>query len=200
MQPLDDVFQYRPLDDEHGVYVSTLPPNVREETADFETLWNLHPADYPEIFLHGRNVKIPRWQQAFGEDYHFSGKVSRGLPIPEGLISIWQWACQAVDTRLNGLLLNWYDAQLGHYIGKHRDSTTHMIENAPIVTVSLGEERTFRLRPYGGQGFQDISMPDGTVIVVPYSTNLAWTHEVPKSTRAKHRRISITLRAFETNS
>ena len=37
--------------------------------------------------------------------------------------------------------------RLDHYIGAHRDSTASMIEGVPIVTVSLGEERAFRLRP-----------------------------------------------------
>ncbi len=199
MQPLGEAFSFQSLDDVDGLFVSMLPLDVREQMANFETLWQLHPEEHAEIFLHGRTVKIPRWQQAFGEDYHFSGKVSVASPIPSELEPVWRWACEAIDSRLNGLLLNWYDARLGHYIGKHRDSTTHMIEQAPIVTVSLGEERTFRMRPYGGQGFHDVPMPDGTVIVVPYDTNLRWTHEVPKSTRAKDRRISITLRAFESN-
>ncbi|WP_166824898.1 alpha-ketoglutarate-dependent dioxygenase AlkB [Thalassoroseus pseudoceratinae] len=199
MQGFDEASQFHQLDDEHGVFVTDLPVSVREQLADFETLWNLHPEEYSEIFLHGRTVKIPRWQQAYGEDYHFSGKVSHGLPVPTELMPVWNWACETIDSRLNGLLLNWYDARLGHYIGKHRDSTSQMIEHAPIVTVSLGEERTFRMRPYGGKGFHDFAMPDGTVIIIPYATNLAWTHEVPKSTRAKDRRISITLRAFQKN-
>lgn len=93
---------------------------------------------------------------------------------------------------------DWYDGQLGHYIGKHRDSTKNMVHGAPIVTISSGEQRTFRLRPWkGAAGSQhDFPAADGTVFVMPYETNLAWTHEVPKSARCTGRRISVTLRAF----
>lgn len=85
---------------------------------------------------------------------------------------------------------------LGHYIGRHRDSTRNMVEGAPIVTVSFGERRNFRLRPCKGKGFKDFPATDGTVFIMPYETNLAWTHEVPKSAKLRGRRISITFRAF----
>jgi alkylated DNA repair dioxygenase AlkB len=71
-----------------------------------------------------------------------------------------------------------------------------MIEGAPIVTVSYGATRTFRLRPWKGDGVRDFEARDGTVFVMPYATNRAWTHEVPHNAKSLGRRISITLRAF----
>ena len=144
----------------------------------------------------GRRVKIPRWQQAFGKDYHFSGQTSEAAPVPCLLAPLLAWVRQGVDDRLNGLLVNWYDGKLGHYIGPHRDSLINMIEGDPIVTISLGEERTFRLCPWRGRGFVDFPARDGTVFVMPYGTNLAWTHAVPASRRHTGRRISVTLRGF----
>jgi hypothetical protein len=32
---------------------------------------------------------------------------------------------------------------------------------------------------------------------MPYDTNLAWKHQVPKAAKRLGRRISVTLRAFE---
>jgi alkylated DNA repair dioxygenase AlkB len=106
------------------------------------------------------------------------------------------WAREAVDARLNGLLFNWYDAERAHYIGKHRDSTKNMIEGAPIVTISLGASRLFRLRPWRKPGIVDLEADHGAVIVIPYATNLEWTHEVPHRAADHGRRISITLRGF----
>ena len=54
----------------------------------------------------------------------------------------------------------------------------------------------FRLRQWKGQGMQDIKVNDGSVLVLPYSTNMAFTHEVPSSKRLTGRRISVTIRAF----
>ena len=71
-----------------------------------------------------------------------------------------------------------------------------MHNGAPIVTVSLGQDRVFRLRPWKGKGFRDFDAENGTVFVMPYNTNQAWTHEVPKAKRFQGRRISVTFRAF----
>ena len=144
----------------------------------------------------GGPVKTPRWQQAYGADYHYTGRVNKALPVPPLLQPLLDWSRGAVAKELNGILLNWYDGSMGHYIGKHRDSIQNMVAGSPIVTISFGEERTFRLRPWRQSGFQDFPARDGTVFVMPYDTNLAWTHEVPTRAKRQGRRISVTIRAF----
>ena len=173
-----------------------LPARLRFDAAAFEALWRLHPPEYHEILMHGRVVKTPRWQQAFGMDYRYTGRVNRALPVPPLLGPLHDWARGLVDGRLNSLLVNWYDGALGHYMGRHRDSTGEMIEGAPIVTVSLGGGRVFRLRPYRATGRRDFPARDGAVFVMPYETNRAWTHEVPRAVRSAGRRVSVTFRAF----
>lgn len=184
------------LDAMHGFLVGQLPAHLRLSPAQFEALWALHPATFHEIKIHGKLVKTPRWQQAYGADYKYTGNVNKALPIPPSLEPLHAWAREAIDPRLNGLLLNWYDPAHAQYIGNHRDSTVDMIEGAPIVTVSYGGERAFRLRPWKGEGFRDFAARDGTVFVLPYETNLAYTHEVPHNASSTGRRISVTLRAF----
>ena len=103
---------------------------------------------------------------------------------------------EIVSTALTDPQDRWH---LSHYIGRHRDNTKNMIKDTPIVTVSLGEERIFRLRPFRAKGKIDFEANDKTVFIMPYETNLRWTHEVPKSKRLMGRRISITLRAFENS-
>src|SRR5512142_1243688 len=75
-----------------------------------------------------------------------------------------------------------------------------MIQDAPIVTISLGEERIFRLSHPRTKRRRDFAACDGTVFITPYETNLAWKHGVPHSARRRGRRISITIRAFEEGS
>jgi alkylated DNA repair dioxygenase AlkB len=118
------------------------------------------------------------------------------LPVDSQLQPFLDWAHSAVDAQLNGILVNWYDGGLRHYIGRHRDSTANLVVGAPIVTISLGEERVFRLRPWKGKGIIDFPAANGMVFVLPYETNLHWTHEVTHRTRDIGRRISVTLRAF----
>ena len=74
-----------------------------------------------------------------------------------------------------------------------------MISGAPIVTISFGEERLFRLRPWRAVPADpktDSVAVNGAVFVMPYDTNLPFTHEVPPSSNKIGRRVSLTLRAF----
>ena len=193
---MHDAFHCKRLDDAHVLFRGQLPPTVRTDAALFEALWGMHPAERHEIRMVGRAVRIPRWQQAFERDYKFAGGVAAALPVPALLERFLDWSRAAVDARLNGLLVNWYDAAHRHYIGRHRDSPDGLVEGSPIVTISLGAERLFRLRPWKGPGPHDFAAADRAVFVVPYATNRAWTHEVPHRAIDAGRRISITLRAF----
>ena len=194
-----DGFRRIDLDERHRLYHGRLPDSLTLDTARFETLWSLHPADYHEIRVHHRLVRTPRWQQAYGRSYVFSGFESPALPTPGVLAPLLRWCRATIDMRLNGLLLNWYDGALGHYISAHRDSRRNLVARAPIVTVSFGEERIFRLRPYRGKGYIDLETLDGDVFLMPWETNLAWTHELPRFRRYRGRRISLTVRAFDTD-
>lgn len=190
-------FQAHALDGGCLFHTGWLPEPLRPSTtADLDALWDLHPAGYHRIVMAGRPVDTPRWQQAYGRDYRYTGRVNRALPVPALYAPYLAWARAHIDPRLNGLLLNWYDGRKGHYIGRHRDSTSGMIEGAPIVTISMGEVRPFRLRPWRQRGFVDFTAAHGSAFILPYATNLAWTHEIPKSKQAVGRRISLTLRAF----
>jgi len=147
--------------------------------------------------MHGKLVQTPRWQQAYGRDYFYTQRLNRALPILPAMQPFLDWGVKAIDAQLNGILINWYDGTLKHYIGRHRDSTADMVYGSPVVTISLGDERIFRLRPWKGQGIRDFPATNGTVFIMPWDTDQAWTHEVPRRARDCGRRISITLRAFK---
>lgn len=132
----------------HLILAGLLPNHLLPTPEQFGVLWDMHPLDFHEIKMHGRLVKTPRWQQAFGHDYAYAGRVNRALPVPTILGPLLTWAQEVVDARLNGILVNWYEGSRRHYIGRHRDSIIGLVEGSPIVTISLGAERTFRLRPW----------------------------------------------------
>src|SRR5207248_8223795 len=75
------------------------------------------------------------------------------------------WSSDVCSSDL-GVLLNWYEGP-GHYIGPHHDSVKLMIDGAPIVTVSFGETRIFRLTQGKGVEAKTLNFPatDGTVFV-----------------------------------
>jgi alkylated DNA repair dioxygenase AlkB len=193
-----DIVEHRVF--EWAFFVSGLREKLARESLErFGELWELHPAEFYEMKqpFTGKSIPVPRWQQAYGRDYRYSGNVNRALPISPLLGPYLAWAREQFDERLNGLLLNWYDAEREHRIGPHRDSTVGLVQGAPIVTISLGASRMFRLWPTKGKGFVDFDAAHGTVFVLPWETNLSVKHGVPHRARDEGRRISITARAFE---
>jgi alkylated DNA repair dioxygenase AlkB len=184
----------------HDFFSARLPQELdRFGWLRLTELWDLHPTQFHKIRqpFTGKTIPLPRWQQAYGQDYAYTGTVNIALPVAPILEPFLFWVRDEFDARLNGLLLNWYDAEQRHYIGTHRDSIIGLVAGSPIVTISLGATRTFRLRPRRGRGFVDFSAAHGTVFVMPWQTNLDMRHEVPNQKCATGRRISITARAFD---
>jgi alkylated DNA repair dioxygenase AlkB len=183
----------------HTFLTRKLPAVLDSEArARFDDLWALHPEAFHEITqpFTGKTIPLPRWQQAYGHDYRYTGTVNRALAIPSILDPYLAWSCTQFDESLNGLLLNWYDAEQRHHVGAHRDSRVGLVVGSAIVTISLGATRNFRLRPMRGKGFVDFEARHGGVFILPWGTNLNVKHEVPHQATVSGRRISITLRAF----
>lgn len=179
-------------------FAGTLPHNLCWNQATFERAWFLHPADRHIVVIITPKV-TPRWQQSYGASYAYSGSKNNALPVPQLFVPLLRWVQTTIDPRLNGLLLNWYEGP-ADYIGEHHDSTKDLVRGTPIITVSFGEERTFRLTR--GKGTEketsDFQATHGTVFVMPWETNRAWKHAVPKRASYSGRRISVTLRAFSS--
>ncbi len=185
-----------PLDEAHFIELYHQVEELKIDEEKFNKLWDERPDEYHQIKIHGRLVKTPRWQQAYGKNYEYSGSRNNALPILRMDPSYLDWCKKIISENLNGILVNWYDGKRNHYIGKHRDSTKGLIKGSPIVTISHGQERIFRLRPFRGKGYQDLVVKNGDVLVIPWDTNKTYTHEVPHFTKYKGRRISVTLRAY----
>lgn len=181
---------------EHGM----LPAGHLIEQRLFEELWDLHPEEQHLVRMYGRMVPTPRYQQSYLRNYEYSGSKNNALPCPPLLKPLLVWLQKELCQSLNGLLLNWYDGP-DHYIGPHHDSTKSLVPGMPIVTVSFGEQRRFRLSRGKGSDKKnvDIPAPHGQIIVLPWETNLVWKHSVPKSAKYRGRRISVTCRSFQVN-
>ena len=101
----------------------------------------------------------------------------------------------------NQILINWYKNGL-HYIGVHSDNTKPLVIDSPIVSISLGQERIFRIKDKNKKTIiKDIILKDKAVITMGGAFQTYYTHEVPKVTGKKGeqlgRRINITFRAFK---
>ena len=81
-------------------------------------------------------------------------------------------------------------------MGPHRDDVRDLVPGSSVLTVSLGATRTLRMRRWKGKRRTDLSLEHGTAVVIPWATNLRWTHEVLRGPRDGGRRVSVTLRCF----
>ncbi len=165
----------------------------------FDGLWALRPPLKRQVPFLGKPVTLPRREQAYERSYRFSRATATAVAAPPLLRPYLDWAKSFVDARLIGILVNWYDGEDHDYIGPHRDNTRQLVPGCPIVTVSLGEERVFRLTraAKGDKCVRDVIVRNGSVVVLPWDTNRHWKHGVPSFARYRGRRISVTLRAFK---
>jgi hypothetical protein len=69
------------LDEAHSLFTGVLPAPLVPDATEFDELWALHPDTFHEIVMHGRKVRTPRWQQAYGVDYTYTGNVNRALRV-----------------------------------------------------------------------------------------------------------------------
>ena len=175
-----------------------LPEQLVWSQEQFEHHWEKHPLERHMVKMIGKLIQVPRWQQAEGASYSYTGSRNNAIPVRRSLMPLLHWSQETIDSRLNGLLLNYYEGT-EDYIGAHHDSTKGLVSGSPIVTISFGETRIFRLTRWECRKRveqQDFSASHGDVFVVGWNLNKAWKHEVLKRTAYTGRRISVTLRAF----
>lgn len=181
------------LDPKHVLWQGEVTDSLALRDTAFDALWELRPTDFRTIRSREKSAKSLPWSQDFLKSYESSGEQA----APSDLIAPYlKWAQTNIDPRLNGLHVEWYDSRHGHCVTKHRDNTAGLVKGAPIATIYLGESHVFRLRPCQKSGMRDFRADHGTAFILPYTTNLAWTHEVPATRPTSGRCVSITLRAF----
>lgn len=167
-----------------------------EADYDWQTIWDAHPVEQMKVTIYDRETSVPRWVQAYGKDYAYSGQVATALPTPDWLVPFFDCA-KKISPAVNGALVNWYDGGLKHRIGAHRDNESDLQEGSDIITISLGEERVFRFRKFKAKEPPiDLIVKDKSVLVIPWDTNMAYTHEVPHFARYTGKRVSVTFRTF----
>jgi len=187
--------------------VWSLPVDVRVSRVEFDALLRDKPAERGTVKIMGREVVVPRWQEAYGRPYRFSGvdhQPTRATPplVTRLLEHIPRVVPQVTP---NSALVIWYTDGT-QYIGRHADDEgqirTTVAGESFIVTVSLGAERTFRIRSRPEHAIvRDVVMRDNHAYVMCGRFQKEFTHEIVKVSGAKATtvgpRISVTLREFK---
>ncbi len=175
----------------------------------YNNFYSLHEADLlftqlqaelawqeESIFIYGRWVKVPRlmcWYGDAGAWYRYSGVNHQPLP--------WTSALQAIRARVelqcrcafNSVLANLY-RHGNDSMGCHADDEEELGLNPVIASLSLGEQRLFKLHHKQRKEKLDIVLGHGDLLVMAGSLQHHWLHSVPKTKKLKTPRINLTFR------
>ena len=184
---------------------------------DVEGIWRSKPKEQPIGLIMGIPVQFPRYTQSFGQDYTFAGQTATAkdlIELPSFLKGVLK-CIQKRDPNVNGVLLNYYDSELGHYIGKHSDDEKQLIKGSTIYSLTLcnteDHYRRFRLTPKKRN--RDEEDPNGTTTQLIYALHNGDMFEMGGDCQSTHyheimkarerddcesygRRINVTFRSF----
>jgi alkylated DNA repair dioxygenase AlkB len=154
------------------------------------------------LTLFGRTHLLPRltcWVGDHGCSYTYSGVHNTIEPWSPLLQRLRERVEVAVGCRFNSLLLNRYrDGR--DKLDWHADDEPELDPAAPIASLSLGAERTFRLRPREASATQEapftLELGHGDLLVMDPPTQRHWLHQVPRRLRVERERLNLTFRTI----
>ena len=176
-----------------------LPQLIQMDQLTFERMWNLHPKEYANGIMFGGLQEFKRWDQSYGQDYKYAGKLHKSVPIEDPFLqSLLKWVCSHSGQEYKSILINWYQDGT-HYIGYHADDEPSIVANSAIYSLSYGQERDFCIKSKDKSHKQKIYMKNGSLIIMGGEIQKYYKHSVPKRalSTCPGRRINITLRLFK---
>ncbi len=148
------------------------------------------------IFIYGKRLKVPRLMCWYGDAeaaYRYSGVNHQPLPWTLALQAVREKIEQRCECAFNSVLANLYrDGQ--DSMGCHADDEKELGQNPVIASLSLGDERLFKLHHKSGKEKLDIVLGHGDLLVMAGEMQHHWMHSVPKTKKAKSPRINLTFR------
>lgn len=150
----------------------------------------------PNITVFGKTGPIPRLQCFISEEnleYGYSGHKLDLEPWPDVLLAMRTRLENHLQQPFNSILVNYY--RDGHdCMGWHSDDEAQLGPEPTIACVSLGAERLFKLKHKASNNVTNIKLQSGSCLIMSGQSQQNYQHALPKQTRLKHPRISLTFR------
>ena len=148
------------------------------------------------IFIFGKWAKVPRLMCWYGNPdayYQYSGVNHQPRLWNSELQSVRAKVEQQCQYAFNSVLANLYrDGK--DSMGRHADDEKELGPNPVIASLSLGDERLFKLHHKKRKETLDINLGHGDLLVMAGTLQHHWMHSVPKSRELKTPRINLTFR------
>lgn len=153
------------------------------------------------IKMYGKPVKVPRLVCWYGDkniQYRYSGINHISLPWNMELLSIKELIEQHTGHHFNSVLGNMYRNE-NDSMGWHSDDEKELGENPVIASVSLGEERVFKIQHRKSKQILGEALTNGSLLVMSGDFQKQWRHSVPREKTVRKPRINLTFRYVESN-
>jgi alkylated DNA repair dioxygenase AlkB len=148
------------------------------------------------IFIYGKRCKVPRlmcWYGDPGACYRYSGVDHQPLPWTDELLIINEKVQSFTQSSFNSVLANLYRNGRDS-MGCHADDEKELGQNPVIASLSLGDERLFKLHHKKRKETLDITLCHGDLLVMAGTLQHYWVHSLPKTPKLKGPRINLTFR------
>lgn len=149
-----------------------------------------------EIFLFDKRVKVPRLMCWYGDAdayYRYSGVNHIPTPWLPELLAIKSKLERQCRYNFNSVLANLY-RDANDSMGYHADNEKELGANPTIASLSLGDERLFKLQHKKTKQKLNINLAHGDLLVMGGTCQSFWLHSVPKTKAQKSARINLTFR------
>ena len=148
------------------------------------------------IKMFGKSIKVPRLVCWYGDDnisYRYSGVEHIGLPWTPELLLIKGYIEQRTGHTFNSVLGNYYRNE-SDSMGWHADNEKELGKTPCIASISLGEERLFKIRGKNSADKFEIMLANGSLLIMSGNFQNEWQHSIPKAKTSKNPRINLTYR------
>ena len=172
-----------------------------EEASEFfQTLLNEIEWQQDDIKIFGKIYKQPRLTALYGindASYRYSGITMFPKPFNSVLKEIKKRIEEITNVKFTTVLLNYYrDGSDSN--GWHSDDEKELGENPVIASLSLGADRTFRLRHKKDKTQKkNLTLQHGSLLIMAGETQHHWQHCIPKSKKDIKPRINLTFRVIK---
>jgi alkylated DNA repair dioxygenase AlkB len=176
---------------------------------EFKAAWSSRPKKANKVLIHGKMIDEARRNRFVGTDtsisYTYSGLTQKVEPVETvpGLDKLHKVLDQdGISSASMPSLINYYKGGDEH-IGFHSDDTRELVPGSHITSVSLGDDRTFVLKPKSktptGSLKVELRLSHGDLLIMGGNCQTTHVHSVPaeskKTPMRDHlKRINVTKR------
>jgi len=151
------------------------------------------------INFKGKIQMVPRlqaWYRDPNKSFSYSGITLKPEAWKKELIELNEKLKQKLSIDFSSVLINLY-RHGNDSVAWHCDDSPELGINPIIASISLGAERTFKLRNLGDKTLKRaIKLEHGSLIVMQGETQHKWQHSVPKEPNELNPRINLTYRVI----